>query len=114
MWTASTVLAYPHMCVCVCVRACVCAWVWVCLTCVREQVPDLFMPHGLGHLMGIDTHDVGGIPQGVEKYKSLRMNRPLLKDMCVTVEPGSAPSSPCIHALSRSFLCAVTPSCAAL
>ena len=52
------------------------------------QVPDLFMPHGLGHLMGIDTHDVGGIPVGVQKYKSLRMNRELLKDMCVTVEPG--------------------------
>ena len=46
------------------------------------------MPHGLCHLMGIDTHDVGGIPVGVEKYKTLRMNRPLLKDMCVTVEPG--------------------------
>merc|ERR1712216_754153 len=52
------------------------------------QVPDLFMPHGLGHLMGIDTHDVGGIPPGVDKYKSLRMNRSLLVDMCVAVEPG--------------------------
>jgi Xaa-Pro dipeptidase len=54
----------------------------------KAQVPDLFMPHGLGHLMGVDTHDVGGIPVGVQKYKTLRMNRDLVKDMCLTVEPG--------------------------
>jgi len=54
----------------------------------KAQVPDLFMPHGLGHLMGVDTHDVGGIPVGVEKYKTLRMNRKLLQHMCLTVEPG--------------------------
>eukprot|EP00961_Rhodomonas_salina_P233883 3160560-Rhodomonas_salina.1 len=37
------------------------------------------MPHGLGHLMGIDTHDVGGYPEGAPRYKSLRMNRTLLE-----------------------------------
>ena len=53
----------------------------------------VFMPHGLGHLLGIDTHDVGGYPPGRERIqqpgiRSLRMNRPLAEGMVVTVEPG--------------------------
>jgi len=53
----------------------------------------LFMPHGLGHLLGIDTHDVGGYPPGVQRIQQpgivkLRMNRPLQAGMVLTVEPG--------------------------
>jgi len=51
------------------------------------------MPHGLGHLMGHDTHDVGGYPEGVHRVdepgiRSLRCGRVLEAGMVLTVEPG--------------------------
>ncbi len=57
------------------------------------HVPALFMPHGLGHLMGLDVHDVGGYPKGVERIdapgiRSLRCGRVLEAGMVITVEPG--------------------------
>src|SRR5699024_12334671 len=33
---------------------------------MEEDVFALFFPHGLGHFLGLDTHDVGGYPKGVE------------------------------------------------
>jgi Xaa-Pro dipeptidase len=51
------------------------------------------MPHGLGHLMGLDVHDVGGYPEGVSRIdepgiRSLRCGRRLEAGMVITVEPG--------------------------
>lgn len=53
----------------------------------------LFFPHGLGHFLGLDTHDVGGYPKGVEKIdrpgiKYLRTRREMQPGMVITMEPG--------------------------
>jgi len=60
---------------------------------VDANVAALFMPHGLGHLLGLDTHDVGGYPKGAVRatragLRSLRSVRPLAAGMVLTVEPG--------------------------
>eukprot|EP01107_Rhizomastix_libera_P006067 TRINITY_DN2017_c0_g1_i1.p2 TRINITY_DN2017_c0_g1~~TRINITY_DN2017_c0_g1_i1.p2 ORF type:complete len:401 (+),score=95.55 TRINITY_DN2017_c0_g1_i1:380-1582(+) len=59
----------------------------------KVHIGALFMPHGLGHCLGLDTHDVGGYEQGVKRiqapgYKRLRCGRVLKKGMIMTVEPG--------------------------
>ncbi|TPX70355.1 hypothetical protein SpCBS45565_g01775 [Spizellomyces sp. 'palustris'] len=58
-----------------------------------NHIPNIFFPHGLGHLIGLDVHDVGGYPEGVSRIpepglRYLRMRRKLEAGMVVTVEPG--------------------------
>jgi Xaa-Pro dipeptidase len=60
------------------------------------RITDAFFPHGLGHLIGLQTHDIGGhlsSPAGGTRppdarYPSLRLTRPLDQDMTLTIEPG--------------------------
>lgn len=55
-----------------------------------------FFPHGVGHLLGLNTHDVGGWQKSLEggankppqEHPYLRLTRQIENDMVFTVEPG--------------------------
>jgi len=61
---------------------------------MANGINGIFQPHGLGHLLGLDVHDVGAFlehcpPRSTEPgLKSLRMSRTLIAGMYVTIEPG--------------------------
>jgi len=63
---------------------------------LEEGVTSVFFPHGVGHLLGLQVHDVGGVmgdDKGRERQRppghpSLRLTRMLEPGVVVTVEPG--------------------------
>ncbi|GMS94365.1 hypothetical protein PENTCL1PPCAC_16540, partial [Pristionchus entomophagus] len=61
---------------------------------VQARVGAVFMPHGLGHLVGLDVHDVGAYlgdatPRStLPGLASLRCTRTLQERMVITIEPG--------------------------
>ena len=63
---------------------------------VDTGLTSVFYPHGIGHLLGIQVHDVGGRQQGpaggeIERpynHPFLRLTRKLEDGFVVTVEPG--------------------------
>ncbi len=63
---------------------------------VEAGVTRAFMPHGLGHLLGLQVHDVGGFmadDEGgeiapPEDHPHLRLTRKLAADQVLTIEPG--------------------------
>ena len=65
-------------------------------TAYESKLVDAFFPHGLGHLLGLQTHDVGGRiveANGREvhphnRYESLRLLRLIEANMVFTIEPG--------------------------
>jgi Xaa-Pro dipeptidase len=63
---------------------------------LEKQVTSVFLPHGIGHLLGLEVHDVGGFmaseaggdiarPPG---HPYLRLTRHLEAGFVVTMEPG--------------------------
>ncbi|MEJ0036856.1 MAG: Xaa-Pro dipeptidase [Gammaproteobacteria bacterium] len=63
---------------------------------VETGLSSVFLPHGLGHLLGLQVHDVGGLqktPEGgsiprPEGHPYLRLTRVLEENFVVTMEPG--------------------------
>lgn len=60
---------------------------------VEQDAVALFFPHGLGHMLGLATHDVGGYLAGRVRVdrpglRYLRANLPLAEGHVVTIEPG--------------------------
>ena len=58
---------------------------------IEKRICSYIMPHGLGHMLGIDTHDVGGYPDGVERIplpglKSLRTARVLEAGLFISLD----------------------------
>jgi Xaa-Pro dipeptidase len=63
---------------------------------LERGVTSVFFPHGIGHLLGLQVHDVGGVMgdgsgREVERpagHPYLRLTRMLEPGVVVTVEPG--------------------------
>ncbi len=65
-------------------------------TLIETGVTSAFFPHGLGHLLGVQVHDVGGhmenesgtVIDPPSGHPFLRLTRVLEENMVLTVEPG--------------------------
>ncbi|MBT8232572.1 MAG: aminopeptidase P family protein [Saprospiraceae bacterium] len=67
---------------------------------VDDGAQALFFPHGLGHMIGLDVHDMENLGENFVGYdetirrstefglKSLRLGRPLKNGNAITIEPG--------------------------
>merc|ERR1712194_154488 len=83
---------------------------------MKAEVCGLIMPHGLGHMLGLAVHDVGGYVPGESRKnydisENLRCNRVLEESMVITVEPGCYFVPHCLNKLcdpageTAKFLC---------
>jgi Xaa-Pro dipeptidase len=63
---------------------------------LASGLTSVFLPHGIGHLLGLEVHDVGGLMQGPDGgeiprppgHPYLRLTRVLEEGFVVTLEPG--------------------------
>lgn len=79
--------------------------------CFELGLTRSFLPHGLGHLLGIQTHDVGGHqidPNGTEEmppdyYETLRLTRTIEEEQIFTIEPGIYFIPTLLHELKSKY-----------
>ena len=65
-------------------------------TAVKERITSTFFPHGVGHYLGLQVHDVGGFSKNAEGetipkpegHPFLRLTRVVEKNHVFTIEPG--------------------------
>ncbi|MFY0666390.1 MAG: Xaa-Pro dipeptidase [Natronospirillum sp.] len=63
---------------------------------MAKRIPQVFFPHGLGHLLGLQVHDAGGhqidatgtLQKPTAEAPFLRLTRTLDVGMVITIEPG--------------------------
>ena len=63
---------------------------------VSKGISSIFFPHGVGHLLGLQVHDVGGhmdddvggVREPPNDHPTLRLTRRMEPGMVVTIEPG--------------------------
>lgn len=63
---------------------------------IDNDITKAFFPHGLGHFLGLQVHDVAGLADGddakvvdrPEGHSSLRLTRSLKANQVLTIEPG--------------------------
>ena len=70
-----------------------------------------FLPHGLGHYLGMDTHDTGGHANYADKdsiFKYLRVRGKVPAGAVITVEPGVCFFPPFLMLIFSSFLSKLT------
>ncbi|HUP44796.1 MAG TPA: Xaa-Pro dipeptidase [Thermoanaerobaculia bacterium] len=77
---------------------------------VEKRISSTFFPHGVGHLLGLQVHDVGGFqadPQGKtipkpEGHPFLRLTRIVEPTQAFTIEPGLYFINPLLAQLKNS------------
>ena len=79
-------------------------------TAYDQAITDKFFPHGLGHLLGLQTHDVGGhfateagdVSPPPDRFPKLRFTRAVEPDYVFTIEPGIYFIPSLLDALAKS------------
>ena len=73
----------------------------------EQRVSVAFFPHGLGHYLGMDTHDTGGKANYADPdmiFRYLRVRGKLPENSVITVEPGVCGLFPLMHHKSNIFI----------